>query len=584
MTQDGRLIVDYVIDQFEREVTSALRATVVIPADLVEVITPPPTIAADLSFPAFRAARAAGSPPPAFAQMIASAIAITPGSLIGQVEAIGPYVNFTVDSDRFGQAVLDEIEQRGDRYGWDALGRNQTVVVDYSSPNVAKRMHVGHIRSTIIGQALVNVLEALGYHTVGDNHLGDWGKTFGVLLLGIEREGFPSGEGEELLAALEDLYAQTSARTSQEASWDQAARDWSLRLEQGDAAARAYWQRAVDLTLQANQPSYARLGVQFDHTYGESFYEPLLAGVITDALTAGVAHRDEDGAVVVDLGNDLPSFLLQRSDGGTLYHTRDVATIKFRVDTFHPSAILYVIGEPQTLYLRQLFALARALGYAGETDLVHVAFGTVFDAAGQPLSTRRGNMVYLEALLDQATMRARVLVDQANTELPDSTRETIAERIGIGGVIYNELAQDPKRNITLDWDRMLALDGNSAAYIQYMHARCCSILRKASDEEVDVSRHDAALAITHAAELEIVKRIAMLPEAIRKAGTDFAPSAIATWCYETARAFAAFYRDCPILFAATPEVRNVRLRITAAAAESLRNGLHLLGIQTPERM
>jgi arginyl-tRNA synthetase len=324
--------------------------------------------------------------------------------------------------------------------------------------------------------------------------------------------------------------------------------------------------------------------VQFDHTYGESFYEPLLEGVIVDALAAGVAHRDANGAVVVDLGEDLPSFLLQRSDGGTLYHTRDVATIKFRVDTFQPAAIVYVIGEPQTLYLRQLFALTRALGYAGETDLVHVAFGTVFDAAGHPLSTRRGNMVYLEALLDQASARARILVDQATGDLPDANRATIAEQIGIGGVIYNELAQDPKRNITLDWDRMLALDGNSAAYIQYMHARCCSILRKATDEHMEVSWQAAPVAISHDAEVELIRHLARLPKAVRSAGSEFAPSDVATWSYAAARAFAAFYRDCPILFADTPEARRFRLRITAAAAQALRNGLHLLGIQAPERM
>jgi arginyl-tRNA synthetase len=444
-------------------------------------------------------------------------------------------------------------------------------------------MHVGHVRSTIIGQALVNILRALGYRTVGDNHLGDWGKTFGLLLLGLEREGYPTGEGEALMAALEDLYARTSGQATTDPATDQAARDWSLRLEQGNPAARAHWQRAVDLTLRANQPTYDRLGVRFDHAYGESFYEPMLAGVVEDALENGVAQRDEGGAVVVDPGDGLPTFLLQRSDGGTLYHTRDAATVKFRVETFRPATILYVIGEPQSLYLRQLFALARALGYAGETELVHVAFGTVFDAGGQALSTRRGNMVYLQTLLDEAHARARALVDAANSALPEGERAAIAEAVGVGAVIYNDLHQDPKRNITLDWDRMLAFDGNSAPYIQYMQARCRSILRRAAEAGVASPAGDPAL-LSHPAERALVKQIAGLPGAVRAAGAEFAPARVAGWCYETARALAAFYRDCPVLASETAGLRDARLRLVAATAAALTNGLSLLGIAAPERM
>jgi arginyl-tRNA synthetase len=575
--------VECVIDRFEGAVRAALVATGLVPAELVEVVTPKPDIPADLTFPTFRLARELGRQPVDVARELAALVRVQPGSLIGQVAATGPYVNFSVDPEVFAAAVLVEIERLGDRYGHDDLGAGRSVVIDYSSPNIAKRMHVGHIRSTVIGQAIVNILQALGYHTVSDNHLGDWGKSFGVLLLGIAREGFPEGEGEELLEDLEALYALTSARVTADPGLDQAARDWSLRLEHGDPVARELWQRAVGLTLEANQPSYDRIGVRFDHAYGESFYEAMLAGVIDDALATGVAYRDDSGAVVADV-EGLPTFLLQRRDGGTLYHTRDVATIKFRVETFHPLSILYVIGEPQSLYLRQLFALARALGYAGDTELVHVAFGTVFDANGQPLSTRRGNMVYLQALLEEGHARARSVVDQANPELSDGEKDAIAEAVGVGAVIYNDLSQDPKRNITLDWDRMLALDGNSAAYIQYMYARSRSVLRRADADGLSPVYASDAIAVTHAAELELVKQLARLPVAVRDAGTEYAPSAIATWCYATARAFAAFYRDCPVLQAETADIRNLRLRLTAATGQGWGNGLGLLGIAAPERM
>ena len=574
--------MEYALDRFEDEIRAALVRTGRVPEDMIELVTPHRRVAADLAFPVFRPAQRLGTSPPVLTREIAEALRFESGSLVGAASASGPYLNFSV-AVAFAAAVLEEVERLGPRYGHDDLGTGKTVVVDYSAPNVAKRMHVGHVRSTIIGQALVNILTALGYRTVGDNHLGDWGKSFGVLLVGLEREGSPDGDGEALLAALEDLYARTSAVAAQDPATDQAARDWSLRLEQGDETARGLWRRAVDLTLRANQPNYDRLGVRFDHAYGESFYEPMLAGVIADALAKGVAYRDERGAVVVDLGDELPTFLLQRSDGGTLYHTRDAATIAFRVETFAPAAILYVIGEPQSLYLRQLFALARALGYDGDAELVHVAFGTVFDASGQALSTRRGNMVYLQTLLDEARDRARSLVDVANPDLPEGEREAIAEAVGVGAVIYNDLHQDPRRNITLDWDRMLALDGNSAPYVQYMQARCRSILRRAS-ESGETSAVGDPSRLGHPSERALVKEIAKLPGAVREAGAAYAPAKVAGWCYETARALAAFYRDCPVLTAETNGLRDARLRLVAATATALTNGLGLLGTAAPERL
>jgi arginyl-tRNA synthetase len=576
--------MDYALDRFTSDVVAALLATGRVPREAIELVTPNPRVPADLAFPAFRTARALGVAPPTLAQELASTIAPAQGSLIGNAVASGSYVNFSIAPEPFAAAVLAEIERLGPRYGHDDLGDGQIVVIDYSSPNVAKRMHVGHIRSTIIGQALVNIMAALGYRTISDNHLGDWGKSFGVSLAGLERHGVPPGEGEELLAALEALYARTSAEARADPATNEAARAWSLRLERGDPTARQLWQQAVDLTLRANQPCYVRLGVRFDHAYGESFYEPMLADVIEDALAKGIASRDAGGAVVVDLGGDLPTFLLQRSDGGTLYHTRDLATIKFRVETFRPAKILYVIGEPQTLYLRQLFALARALHYAEGVELVHVAFGTVFDSTGQPLSTRRGNMVYLQALLDEAQARARTLTDRGTGDLSPEEREDVADAVGVGAVVYNDLHQSPKRNITLDWDRMLALDGDSAPYVQYMHARCRSILQRAANAAPAVLANSDAASLTHPAEQALIKQLARLPDAVRAAGAEYAPAPVAGWAYETARAFSAFYRDCPVLTAESPTARGVRLRLVAATAQGLKNGLGLLSIRVPDRL
>jgi arginyl-tRNA synthetase len=593
--------MEYALERFTAEVRDAIAATGKVPAALIELTTPKPNIPADLAFPAFRAAKELKLAPPALAAELAAAVVPGPGSLIGAVEAAGPFLNFSMHPERLAAAVVGEIRARGAAYGRQADGAGRQIVIDYSAPNIAKRMHVGHIRSTIIGQALVNIFRALGYRVIGDNHLGDWGTQFGVVLASIERFGRPAAEGEAAMEQLEAIYARYSGEMGrQQKEIEQAeaegrpapsfdphfgdiARRWSLALEQGDPEARAIWQWCVDLTLAAAQRNYDRLGIRFDHAYGESFYEHMLADVIADALRSEAAYRDPDGSVVAELDN-LPKFIIQRKDGGTVYMTRDMATIKFRMAQFDPAQIIYVVDARQELHFRQLFALTRAIGYVQDVELVHIPFGVVTTPDGQPLSTKKGNMVYLEALLDDATARARAVVEQKSPELDEAEKAAVAEAVGVGAVVYNDLYQDPRRNIALDWERMLATEGNSATYLQYSHARCRSILRRAAEQGAgDGSGGNLAL-LTHPSETRLLKHLARLPEALREAGARYASFVIAEWCYTTAREFGVFFEQCPVLRAETPELREARLALVAATATALKNGLALLGIKAPERM
>ncbi len=595
--------MEYALDRFARELREAIAATGAVPTEQIELVTPKPNIPADLAFPAFRAAKEQGIAPPQLVQKLAHAIQLPPDSLIESVAAAGPFLNATLNNTALSDVVLAEISRLGERYGSDDIGAGKTIVIDYSSPNIAKTMHVGHIRSTIIGQALYNIFSFLGYRTIGDNHLGDWGTQFGMNIAAILRWGKPDAEGEEAIAQIDKLYMEYNRLAKDDPSLQDEARAWSLKLEQNDPVARELWQWLVDLTMQANQPNYDRLGVKFDHAYGESFYAPWTEEMIELAIAKGAAYRDEQGAVVVaELEKNMPSFLLQRSDTGTLYHTRDLAGIRYRIEQFNPTHIIYAVDARQELNFRQLFALARAVGLADNLVLEHVKFGTIFDQHGQPLSTRKGNMIYLADLLDDAHQRARAVVEQGDTSMSDAEKEQVAEIVGIGSVIYNDLFQDPRRNITLDWERMLSREGNSATYIQYMYARCRSILRIAdatNDPEIDMEKESDLILepgsallqlgsnrvlLQHPSEIDLIKQLAKLPGAVREAALRYAPFVIAEWCYETARALSGFYRDCPVLKAPSPELRSARLELVAATAQVLKNGMALLNIRVPERM
>lgn len=588
--------MEYVLDRFEQQIRVAIAATGLVPAELVVLEAPKANVPADLAFPGFRAAKQLGMAPVELTRRLAGALDFAPDSLVGSVQAQGPFLNFTLNPQTFARSVLAEVEQHGERYGADDSGAGRTIIVEYSSPNIAKRMHVGHIRSTIIGQAINNISRFLGYQTIADNHLGDYGKQFGVLLAALERFGRPEADGEDSLAQIEEMYSRYSRMIGGSGEvddepdvLDDAARAWSLRLEQGDPAAQELWQWMVDATLRSNARSYQRLGIKFDIQHGESFYADMLPTIMAKAEDNGLAVREPGGALVVQgLRNsqdkELPTFLLQRSDGATLYLTRDVATIIYREHTYHPERIIYVVEQRQELHFRQVFALTQAMGYAHDVDLVHVYFGTIFGLNGEPLSARKGNMVYLQDMLDEARARARQIIEEKISEGKTAfTSEQIgelAEMVGIGAVIYNDLYQDPRRNITLDWDRMLAFEGNSAPYLQYTHARCRSILREAGS---DPEKGDAAL-LNSDEELAVLKQLARMPDAVRRAGTMYAPYHIADWLFTTAREFARFYRAHSVLNAATPESRDARLRLVAATAQGLRNGLRLLSIQAPERM
>ena len=579
----------YTIDTLQEQAKMTLAATGLVAADAVKLNDPKPNIPADLAFPTFQAARDSATPnPAAFAQKLAAAVAPDAGSLVGKVEAAGPFVNISVAPDRFAHAVITEILAQADNYGRDDIGAGQKLVVEFSSPNIARKMHIGHLRSTIIGNAIRNIMQRLGYEVIADNHLGDWGTQFGSLLAAYTLYGLPDGF-DDPIDAMVQLYADFHKKSEADLTLRDLARDWFKRLEDGDPQAREIWNWMIDLTLQEFARTYARLGVTFDTQHGESFYEPMLAGVVKEALDTGVAQVEEGGAVSVTFPDTLklPSYLLRKSDGATLYQTRDVATCIWRWNTYQPNRNIYIVGAEQKLHFQQVYATTRLLGYSDIADRsVHIPFGAVKDEEGNRFSMRKGTAIFLNDVLDEALARSRTIISQkladGKTDLTDAEQERISQIIGIGAIIYNDLYQDPNRQIRFDWDTMLSFDGNSAPYIQYMHARVRSIIRKAGDLPDLATTDFGGLILPE--EQAVIKWLARFPQVVRRAGTEFSPSLIADWTYNVAREFSRFYNVAQVLEAETPELRAARLGLVAAVAQGLRNGLSILGITAPERM
>lgn len=581
--------MDYVFDRLRAEGAAILAQTGLVEAAAIELVEPKPNIPADLAFPVFAAAKAGGGGNPAeFAKRVAAATQIPNHGLIAKVEAAGGFVNLSVAPIPFAQALVAEVQSAGDRYGSDPdRGGGQTIIDEFSSPNIARKMHVGHLRSTVIGNALRNILTALGFRVVADNHLGDWGTQFGMLLAAHDLWGWPPQMETDPVEALVKIYADYSAAAEKDPALRDRARAWFKRLEDGDPDARRIWKQLVDITLAEFESTYARLQVTFDTQHGESFYEPMLQSVVQEAIDKGVAQVELDGAVSVQFDDTLPSCLLRKTDGATLYQTRDVATCLWRMREYPDLARnLYVVGQEQTLHFQQVFEIVRRMGYAPIADKsVHIPFGAVTDVTGARFSMRKGTAIFLDEVLDEAIARAKATIAEkiaeGKTEMTPGEIETAGEMIGVGAVVYHDLYQGPERNIRFDWDKMLSFDGNTALYIQYTHARCCSILHGAGTVTPEAS--EAGLLVAPE-EQTVLKQLARLPHAVREAGTKFLPALVADWTYQLAREFNRFYHEHSVLAAPTPELRAARLVLVTAVGQGLRNGLGLLNIGAPERM
>ncbi len=459
-------------------------------------------------------------------------------------------------------------------------GEGQTILIDYSSPNVAKPMHIGHIRSTVIGNALDRLFRRLGYRVVADNHLGDWGTQFGLLIMGyrhfVDQAALEASPVEEL----ERIYVKSYERSEQEPGWRDAAKRELVKLQQGDPDNRALWERFIALSMGEFERVYQRLGVRFDLYRGESHYNDRLAPLVDELLAKGLATESE-GALVVQLEEEkLPLVIVRKSDGGFNYATTDLATVESRIEEFSPTRIVYVTDERQQLHFKQVFAVCRRLGF--QADLVHVWFG-LMRLPEATFSTRQGNVIKLERLLDEAEQRAFALVRESSPDMPEDQQREIARAVGIGSVKYADLSQNPQSLVTFTWEKALALDGNSAPYLQYAHARIRSVADKYRAQFPGGDPEAHPLQLGHPLERKLAVTLARYGEVVIKAAQQYRPNLLADYLYDLAQTYSSFYQNVPFL-KAEEGVRESRVRLCGMVARTLADGLGLLGIEAPERI
>ena len=526
---------------------------------------------------AMAAAKALRLPPHAIAE---KAVAQLPaGGLLAKAEIAGPgFINLTLADDALARHL--EALQADALLGVPQPGAGQTLILDYSSPNVAKPMHVAHIRSTVIGDALKHIHRALGYTVLGDNHLGDWGTQFGILILGYRNFLDPAALEASPVDELQRVYVLSHQKCEEDPAWKDQARAELVKLQAGDPGNRALWQKFIDLSLIEFNRIYARLGVAFELVRGESYYNDALPGVVEKLQSLGLV-RESEGALVAFLDDEkLPPCIVKKSDGGFNYATTDLATVFSRVAEFRPDGIIYVTDERQQLHFRQFFAVAKKAGV--QTPLRHIWFGLMRLPEGL-LSTRKGTAIKLDLLLDEAERRALELVKTASPEMPADQQQAVARAVGIGAVKYADLSQNPQSAVTFTWEKALAMDGNSAPYLQYAYARIASVIDKHRERfpGVDYRHEPIVLDSLHARRLAL--RLARYPDAVRDAAEQEKPSLLADALYDLSQAYSSFYQNVPFL-KAEAGLRESRVRLCDLAAKILRHGLGLLGIDTPDRI
>jgi arginyl-tRNA synthetase len=512
------------------------------------------------------------------------------GDALETPEIAGPgFINLRLKNAWIAKRVQDLAND--ERLGVPLTSTRKTIVIDYSSPNVAKPMHVGHLRSTIIGDALTRLLRFLGHGVVTDNHLGDWGTQFGMLIYGYKHFLDPAALKDDPVREMVRIYILVRQKIKEAGGGDdeeqavnpiaEACRQETAKLHAGDPENVKLWKEIMPWGQAELDEIYRRLDVHFDHMHGESFYNPMLPGVVEDLKAKGIAVSSQGAMAIIFGENDVA--LVQKRDGAFTYMTSDLATIRYRVEEFRPDAILYVVGFPQSLHFKQLFAAARRWGYE-KLALEHIAFGSVCGEDGKTIKTREGGAVELGTLLDEAILHARRIVDENSPELAPEERAKVAEAVGLGAVKYADLSQNRTSDYVFSWKKMLSTDGNTGAYMQYAYVRVMGIFRKAGEDLAAVMAAAPVPILDSPPERGLALALLRLPEALEAAAADYKPNFITAYLWDLANAYSAFFENCPVLRADTPELRRSRLFLCALTARTLHLGLGLLGIRTIQQM
>ena len=501
--------------------------------------------------------------------------AIMSDKVLSEVSAVNGYLNFKINKDGFVRATLDKILTEKDDFGASKDGEGKTICIDYSSINIAKPFHIGHLSTTVLGGALYRIFNFLGYKAVGINHLGDYGTQFGKLISAYKRWGDKDTIEKGGIRALNELYVKFHQEAEEHPEYDDEARAYFKKIEQGDEECQALFHWFKDLTLKDVQKIYDMLDIRFDSYAGESFYSDKMQPVVDELKEKGLLVESR-GAQVVDLeAYNMPPCIILKSDGSSLYATRDMAAATYRKNTYDFDKCLYVVAYQQNLHFKQFFKVLEMMGKDWAKDLVHVAYGMVSLEEGT-MSTRKGNVVFLEDVIKKCIEKAYTIIDEKNPNLEN--KEDVAQKVGVGAVIFGALYNNKIKDIVFSYDKVLNFDGETSVYVQYTCARAKSVLQKGGVPE------KYELPELCAQEIELVKAIATLPDVVKGAAEKYEPSLIARFAVDVAQKFNKFYFDCKILAAEDEKTKNFRLALTNATLQALKNAFTLLGIGIPDKM
>ena len=540
-------------------------------SQLIEI--PPKPEMGDFAFPCFRLAKSYHKAPPMIAQDLKESIGDQ--AFLSEIKVIGGYLNFYVDKAQYAQQIIDKYNNATD-YGCSDQGKDKTICIDYSSPNVAKNFHVGHLRTTIIGNSLYKIFSKLGYKVVRINHLGDWGTQFGKLIVAYKKWGSREAVEEKGIEELMDIYVKFHEEAEKDDSLNDEARAWFLKMEQGNEDALEIWQWFRDISLKEFMRVYNILGMEFDSFAGESFYRDKTADVIKRLTDDGLL-KESQGAMIVPLDEyDMPPCIVAKKDGSSIYATRDLAAILYRKATYNLDRCLYVTGLEQKLHFAQVFKVIELMGNDYAKNLVHIPYGLVSLKSGK-ISSRKGNVIFAEDLLRESINKTTSIIEEKNPDIPD--KEEVAKQVGIGAIIFNDLYNQRIKDVIFDWNKLLNFDGETGPYVQYTYARASSVLRKIGEVPDTI---DYTL-LTDEASIGLLKEIERYPQVIKDAAERYEPSVIARYSIDLAHAFNKFYHECQINVE-DETTKYTRTNVVKIARYIIKDALSLLGIQCPEQM